>query len=63
MIMLGVYLTEYPKFECLPPLLFFLILFSLIVVGIAVTPHENNDTKSLTLSLRSFYPNFNFKLP
>lgn len=23
--------------------------------GIAVTPHENNDTKPLTLSLRSFF--------
>lgn len=37
------------KFECLPPLLFSNSIY-FNRGGIAVTPHENNDTKPLTLS-------------
>lgn len=38
-----------PKFECLPPLLFSNSIY-FNRGGIAVTPHENNGTKPLTLS-------------
>lgn len=45
----GYFQSSTSKFECLPPLLF---LFSINFNrgGIAVTPHENNSTKLLTLS-------------